>query len=294
MAGSVCGTGEAFSANELPSRPSFRYALNFGTLLGFKLSIEEEIDLAARTGYDAIEPWISKLDQYQKSGKSLTDLKKRIEGHGLAVVGACAFFRWIVEDDQARTTGIEQMKREMDLVKQVGGDRIAATAAGATDRRLDDFPTLGERYRTILEVGETMGVIPQLEIWGKSKTLGCLADATAVAVSAGHPKSEFLLDVYHLYRGGSSFEALALLSGRSMTNFHVNDYPADPPRERAEDRDRVYPGDGIAPLSDILGTLRKIGFAGSLSFEVFNPTYWETGDPDRVARTGLQKMKAIS
>ncbi len=288
--------GPSFSSAEIvePEKPTpFRYSLNFGTLLGFNLSIEEEIDVAADAGYDAIEPWTRKLDEFQRKGGRLGDLRKRIEDRNLAVAGACAFFVWASDDEQARSKGIEQMKREMDWLREIGGTRIAATASGVTNRRMDDFKVLGERYRTILDIGEEFGVVPQLEIWGAVPTMNCLADVTAIAVHSGHPKAELLLDVYHLYRGGSSFDSLALLNGAAMSCFHMNDYPAGPPRERAADKDRVYPGDGVAPLAMILKTLRGNGFKGFLSFEVFNPDYWATKDPLAVAKTGLVKMKAV-
>lgn len=291
-AATIFSGASLLTAAEQPNRsPSFRYALNFGTLRGFKLSLEEEIDLAAKAGYDAIDPWIHELKAYQNNGKKLSELRKRIEGHGLAVAGCVAFFSWIVDDDEARKQGIEQMKQEMELCCGIGGNRIAATASGATNQRLDQFNILGQRYQTILEIGKQQGVIPQLEIWGKSLTLGCLADAVAIAVYSGHSQAELLLDVFHLYRGGSSFDALLLLNGQKLTNFHVNDYPANPPRELAEDKDRVYPGDGVAPLKQIFQTLREIGFTGFLSFEVFNTDYWATNDPLLVAKTGLEKMK---
>ena len=84
-----------------------------------------------------------------------------------------------------------------------------------------------------------------------------------------------------------------MLNGRKIGGFHVNDYPADPPREAMEDRHRLYCGDGIAPLPEIFRTLRNIGYEGSLSFEVFNPAYWETKDPLLVAKTGLEKLNAV-
>jgi len=38
--------------------------------------------------------------------------------------------------------------------------------------------------------------------------------------------------------------------------------------------------------------LRGINFRGALSLELFNPNYWKQ-DPLTVARTGLQKMRAV-
>ena len=99
-----------------------------------------------------------------------------------------------------------------------------------------------------------------------------------------------LPDVYQIYKGGSDFAGLNLVSGIGMHCFHINDYPADPPRAKIGDKDRVYPGDGIAPLGDILRTLAAVGFSGAISLELFNRDYWARSAAE-VARTGLQKMK---
>jgi len=273
---------------------TFRYAINSGTLKGFDLTIEEQIDIAAEAGYDGIEPWVIGLQQHLQRGGTLRDLRKRIEDRGLTVPGGCAFFPWIVDEEEVRKSGIEQMKREMDMFREIGATRIAATAWGAKEKRLDDFPALGERYRTILETGLQRDVIPLLEIWGHSATLTTLSDVFSIASYSGHPRAEFLLDVYHLYRGGSPFEGLALLNPKTLPIFHVNDYPAAPARTQLEDHHRVYPGDGVAPLKDIISLLHQIGFDGWLSFEVFNRDYWATGDPLAVARAGLEGNESLS
>ena len=98
--------------------------------------------------------------------------------------------------------------------------------------------------------------------------------------------------MYHLYKGGSDFAGLRLVSNEAMHVLHMNDYPAEPPRAEIVDAQRVYPGDGVAPLGDILAQLRGVGFNGVLSLELFNGEYWRQ-DPARVARTGLEKMKAV-
>jgi sugar phosphate isomerase/epimerase len=37
-----------------------------------------------------------------------------------------------------------------------------------------------------------------------------------------------LADVFHLYKGGSGFEGLRLLSGHAIQVIHLNDYPGNP------------------------------------------------------------------
>jgi sugar phosphate isomerase/epimerase len=73
----------------------------------------------------------------------------------------------------------------------------------------------------------------------------------------------------------------------------MNDYP-DIPRDRINDKDRVYPGDGVAPIAEVLRIIRSTGANPVLSLELFNPAYWENGNALDVARTGLDKMKAAA
>ena len=108
-----------------------------------------------------------------------------------------------------------------------------------------------------------------------------------------HPKACVLPDVFHLYKGGSGSFGIRLLSGQAIHVLHLNDYPAIPGRESITDRDRVFPGDGVAPLNQILGDLQHVNPAAVLSLEVFNPAYWK-GDPLETTKTGLAKMKTMT
>jgi sugar phosphate isomerase/epimerase len=284
------GAGQSHTANAT-GPGSFRYCLNTSTIRGQKLGLEREIDVAAEAGYGAIEPWVSTIQEYVKAGGTLAEIRKRLDGHGLTVEGAISFTQWIVDDDARRAAAIEQIKREMDLLSQIGGKRIAAPPVGATGEPLLDLKKAAERYRAILEVGDAMGVTPALELWGPSKNLHRLGDCLFVLAESGHPKACLLGDVYHIYKGGSDFAGLKLLSAGAMPVLHMNDYPADPPRDKIGDRDRVMPGDGVAPLPQILAHLQANGGPRVLSLELFSQVYWEK-DPLEVAKMGLTKMKA--
>ena len=283
--------GPAAARAEDDKQNSFGYCLNTSTIRGQKIELVEKIEIAADAGYDGIEPWIREVKTYVSQGGQVADLRKRIEDHGLKVESAIGFSQWIVDDADLRSQALEQARREMDLVLQIGGTRIAAPPAGATELPVLDLDQVAARYRQLLEIGEQIGVCPQLEVWGFSKNLHRLGEVVYVAIESGHPAACILPDVYHIYRGGSAFSGLRLLNGSAMHVFHINDYPAIPSQASLSDADRVYPGDGVAPLNQILQTLTQIGFQGSLSLELFNPHYWQQ-DAAVVARTGLLKMKA--
>ena len=275
-----------------PNRKSgsdpFRYCLNMSTIRGQELSVTGEVDIAGKAGYNAIEPWLGKLNDYKNNGGSLKDLRKRIEDHGLTVESAIGFARWIVDDDAQRAKGFEDARRDMDLLSQLGAKRIAAPPAGA--RGTVDPMAAAERYRALLEIGDEIGVVPQIEMWGGNPSIGRVSTAIYIAIEAGHPSACFLGDVYHTYKGGSDFAGLKMLGPQALQHFHWNDYPADPPLDKIGDGDRVYPGDGIAPITDIVKGFLQVGAVPVLSLELFNKKYWAM-DPLEAAKVGIEKMK---
>ena len=285
---------------------TFRYCLNTSTVRdaeGKSRPLADLIDIAAKAGYQAIEPWIGELNDHVKAGGTLKDVRKKCADAGLAVPDAIGFSEWIVEDPDRRKKGLEQAKRDMDLVQQINGTHLAAPpvgATGGTSKRDDpkftqpivDLLAAADRYRALLELGKSMGVTPIVEVWGFSKTLKRLGEVMLVATECGSPAGCVLPDIYHLYKGGSDFAGLTLLGPSAIGIFHVNDYPKID-RDKIVDADRVYPGDGIAPLKEIFATLKAMNYRGYLSLELFNREYWKQ-DPHQVAKTGLDRMKAAA
>ncbi|MCS1409677.1 MAG: Inosose isomerase [Verrucomicrobia subdivision 3 bacterium] len=127
-------------------------------------------------------------------------------------------------------------------------------------------------------------------MWGGNKSIGKVSTAIYIALESGHPNACFLGDVFHTYKGGSNFESLRLLGPQALQVFHLNDYPADPPRDQILDEHRLYPGEGVAPFSKILNIFKSVGATPALALELFNRGYWQQ-DALKVARTGLAKMR---
>jgi sugar phosphate isomerase/epimerase len=287
-------TGRLPAETARPSGPltwAFRYSLNTATIRGQKLSLTKEVEIAAKAGYHAIEPWLEELHRDVTSPGKAADMKKRIADLGLVVPSAIGFADWINDDDARRAAGLEQWKRDADLVASIGGIRMAAPPSGAYNVALD-LRRVAERYRKLLDVSRPLGIVPELEMWGGAKTLSRMSHIAFVLVEAGHADACGLLDIFHVFKGGSAFAGLWVFNGAALHVLHVNDYPAGLTREKASDSDRVYPGDGAAPIVTLLRDLVSIGYNGMLSLELFNRDYWKQ-DALTVARTGREKIQAM-
>ncbi|MCS5491578.1 sugar phosphate isomerase/epimerase family protein [Algoriphagus limi] len=283
--------GVAVNAEAKPAvkrESTFKFSLNTSTIRGQKLSLPEIIELTARAGYDGFEPWMMEIQAYLESGKSLASLKKLASDAGLEFFDCIGFPTWMAQDEEKSKAGFAQMEKEMGILAELGCPRVAAPAIG-TEAPLD-LMQAGEKYKNLLDLGRKTGVMPQLEFWGAYPSFHHLGQAMMVAAVANDPDAKILADVYHLFRGGSGFEGMKLLDGQAIDIFHLNDVPGDIPRLEQQDKDRVFPGDGAAPMQELANTLKSKGGEIILSLELFNPTYYAM-DADYVVKTGLEKMK---
>ena len=132
--GALSVAGAGLPTNRMDAG-TYRYCLNTSTIREPQLGIEKEVEIAGAAGYDAIEPWIPTLRDFVKNGGSLSDLRKKISDAGLTVESAIGFANWIVDDDKRRSDALEEAKRDMDMLKEIGGIRIAAPPVGANDSK---------------------------------------------------------------------------------------------------------------------------------------------------------------
>ena len=267
-----------------------KFAMNASTFRGYGLGLADQVKAAMYAGFAGFEPWM-KDSRAAKEAGTLADVCKAARDGGLEFVNGIAFGQWVNPDPKVRAEGLEETKRDMALLAEMGCPRVAASMfgmqkPGSAVMKPED---IAERYAAVLDLGKRMGVRPLLEYWGHSVNLTRLEDALEVLRLLDRPDAAVLADVYHTYRGGGSFETFRRLSASTLPVLHVNDYPPSPARESLVDADRVWPGDGIAPWRGIFAALDDAGADPWLSIEVFNPNYWKT-TPAATAAEGFDRI----
>jgi sugar phosphate isomerase/epimerase len=265
----------------------FKTALNASTLFPFALDAEQQVRVAAEAGYQGVELWVKDIDAYLAAGGSVARLRGAIADAGVEFANAIAFFPWADADDAARERGFAQAEREMRLLAELGCRAVAAPPYG--DIAGVTLEAMAGHFARLAQLARGIGIEPYLEFWGRAPRLSRLSEAAFVAMESGLPDVKVLLDPFHMYTGGTPLSSLAYLRGANIGIVHVNDYPAAPPREQIADRDRVLPGEGIAPTHELAQLLHQAGYHGYLSLELFTESYGAESAL-AVARRGLEAV----
>lgn len=253
-------------------------------------TLDQKVDIAIKAGYDAIEPWDSELEEYEANGGNLQELSKKIKDHGLFVPSMIGLWGCIPENEQAFQNVLPATRNRMRMASEIGCEFVQAIPNKVGDNYDHGFVT--SCYRRILEIGINDYKVKPALVFVKMFPLKTLGQAVAVAMDADHPQARVIPDVYHMYISGGGFAGLDKLRGDLFAIFQFNDAPAEIPRAEMTDAHRVYPGDGILPLTEILKRLKKTGFQRCVSLELYNPNYHKQ-DLLQVAKTGLQKTLAV-
>lgn len=252
-----------------------------------------KIRIAAAAGYDAIEPWEGELHQYEQDGGNLKDLGKQVRDAGLFVPSVIGLWGAIPPTREQFDASLTDTRRRMRQAADLGAEFIQVVPQPARPLAQFDPKWAADRYRELLEIGiNDYNIKPAMvfvEFLEGSKRMG---QAAAIAIDADHAEGRIIPDVFHMLIGGSGFNGLKHLNGDFFAIFQFNDAPAGIPVDQLKDEHRVYPGDGILPLTDILVDLKQTGFKRCVSLELYNPTYWEQ-DHLTVAKTGLEKTVAV-
>ena len=248
--------------------------------------LEKKVEIAIAAGYDAIEPWDSELAAYEAEGGNLKELSKKIKDNGLFVPSMIGLWGCIPESKEAFEASLEATRNRMRMASEIGCTYVQAipNEVGANY----DPKFVAASYRKLLEIGLNDYNINPALVFVKYFPLATMGQAAAIALDADHPKAMIIPDVFHMYISEGGFEGLKLLNGNMFAIFQFNDAPKNMSLEAMGDKDRVYPGDGILPLSSILQDLQASGFDKCVSLELYNPEYHKQ-DLLQVAKTGLEK-----
>lgn len=258
-----------------------------------KCSLAEDIEIAGKAGYDVVEIRKDKMEAFLKkhSYRDLVEImvRNRVRPHTINAIGMSTM--------QGPAAEAKILKTTADFAKSaaaIGCPWIVACPGAKTAKTSWD-EIIVKSARTL---GKMADIAWKRQIFLSFEFLGfgwssvqTVSEAWAVVKAANRGNTGITIDTAHFHSGNSTLAEISVLPPEAVAVFHVNDL-VDKPKHEIGDYDRVMPGDGVIPLKAIVKEMRRIGYDGVASLEIFNHSFNEQ-NPLVIARRGLANMRRI-
>lgn len=259
-----------------------KIALNGATTM--HADLETDIKVAGAANYDLIEIWAAKLRLFLQNNTT-EDLTQLLNTAGIEPysINSIEHITFRTPDDYAKIK--EECEELSGIAGRIGCPYIVVVPGRMPDAN-DKESIISETVDVLNELGGIAaphGVSLAFEFLGQKDCSVQTLDLCAEIVGrCNRDEIGLVLDSFHFYAGGSTFEAIERLDPEKLFIFHIND-AEDRPRDELTDAHRLYPGEGILPLAELKRRFDLIGYDRMVSIEIFRPEYWSQ-DPFDVAR----------
>jgi sugar phosphate isomerase/epimerase len=223
----------------------------------------------ARAGVGAVEVDLLKVREFAAGGSG-ESARRLLEDLGLRPVSSSNQL-FLDEPGPRRAQALEDLRWKVELDAAIGCDRLVVPSAASERHTADAYAQVIDNLVEAAEIARPYGITLMVEHTRASTLIGSLRTALGVVRAVGHPNLRVMLDTFHFWSGASKLEDLELLEDGELHHLHFEDVPADPPVEVFEQRHRAFPGEGIAPLARIVEVLKRKGYTGPASLEMFDP-----------------------
>lgn len=238
-------------------------------------TLEQDLEAAAKAGFDAVEIWSRKLDDYLESHNA-ADLRALLDGYGLRAASLCPYALVGFSDHREQLRGLRAIERAAEVAAAIDCPvlLVCADAPPAGMDRDEAYGTMAATARAYAERAAAHGVKIAIEPLGRHPFIPGPREALEVIERAGHDSLGLMMDFFHYYKSGVPLEDVRAIPAELLLIVHVDDCEDLPPADLT-DQHRVYMGEGVLPLKNMLEVLREKGYDGALSVEIFREEYWE-------------------
>lgn len=223
----------------------------------------------SKAGIRAVEVVLAKANEFVAK-ESTAAARRLLDDLGLKAVSS-SNHTGVVEQNPNRSKALDDLKAKCELAQILGADKLVVVPVMTTPPKDEDYTRAIDNLREAGSVAAQYDVSLIIEFSRFFTFVNSLSTAIQLVRAANHPRIRLMLDTYHFWVGVSKFEDLEAIRDGELVHVHFEDTPSAPVRELLEQRHRVLPGEGVAPLKRIVDTLRRKQYAGALSVELMDP-----------------------
>jgi 2-keto-myo-inositol isomerase len=269
--------------------------LSFHGATTMKCDLETDIAITARAGFKALEVWAAKMDRYLET-HTPADLHGLFVNHGIIplTLNSIEFIAF----RGSEYTQIEAHLHELGKIAQAIGCPTIVVVPSPSPRQNMPWVEVVNEYIKVLRDLSDIARLYSINLSFEFLGFGWCSVRTPRAAFEIIQKVErsnigLTIDAAHLYGGGGLMSELDQLDPKRIFAFHLEDLE-DTPKEAIRDSTRLLPGLGVVPLDDICARLKRIGYAGPCSIELFRPEYWDWDPQDLAIKARAAAIRVLS
>lgn len=246
-----------------------------GATAGGGLPFPEFVQLAARTGFGAVEFGVESLVQLVQE-RSLAGAKDFLASSGVQLGAWGLPVEWR-QDEATFRAGLDRLPDLARMAAEFGCFRTCTWIAPSSDVPYDErWAFVVGRLRPIVDILRAEDIHFGIEFVGpKTARTGpygfmyTMAEALKMGEDLGGDHCGLLLDSFHWFCSETTADEIAALPAEKIVHVHINDAPDRPVAEQM-DFERLLPGEGVIDLTAFLSALQRIGYSGPVSVETFS------------------------
>jgi sugar phosphate isomerase/epimerase len=247
----------------------------------------ERFAIARKAGFTGIEFQIEEARNYAKQQDGLESVLALLQRNELrfdqAMILRDCFSPGHCKNRTEFISYAESLFRDTQYLK--GDVVLACTTFGPAD-----IKSAPEMFAELCDTADAFGIKLALEFIGWAETIKDIRTAWSIVEKAGRKNGGILYDTLHHYFGGSSLRDLEELPSRYIFTVHIADAnDLDLPGIDIGRKHRLFPGQGVIPIVEILGILNDKGYSSPMALEIFNDELLKRPAID-VAREGYEYM----
>ena len=245
--------------------------------------LETDVAVTAHAGFKALEVWAAKMDRY-RAAHSLADLNALFVNHNVMplTINSIEFIAFRGSEFAQIQARLHELGR---IAQAIGCPTVVVVPSPLPDRNVSWNNIVAEYVKVLRDLSD-IARLYNIRLSFEFLGFGWCSVRTPRAAFEIIQKVErdnigLTVDAAHFYGGGGLMSELDQLDPGRIFAFHLDDLE-DTPKEAISDGTRLLPGLGVVPLDDICARLKRIGYAGPCSIELFRPEYWNW-DPQELA-----------
>lgn len=297
-AGSLAAAGVLSGGAALAATRKMKMDLHTGNV-GVKANLQQQIDYAAKYGFEAFDPNQNELAALSDSAmkQTLDDMaaKNLVFGFLAQSVPVTQTDEKFAEWTKTTLTGWAKTLQRAKMTR-------FCTWLSTGDNRLTYLQNFKLHTRRISAVATVLGdhgisfgleyVGPKTS-WSRSKYpfIHTMESMKELIAEVGKPNVGFLLDSWHWHNAGETPADILTLKNKDVVGVHLNDAPKDVPVDQLRDGAREIPlATGVIDIGGFLNALNQIGYDGPAAAEPLGSSI-RSLPPDEILTKLAEVMK---